>query len=56
MSPALAGDSLPLSHPESPWKIKSIIKNKLKENKKKKKKKSLTKCIVDLNVKQNKNL
>ena len=34
MSPALAGDSLPLSHPESPCKIKSLIKNKLKEKQK----------------------
>ena len=41
MSPALAGDSLPLSHPESPCKIKSLIKNKLKEKQKKKKKKKL---------------
>ena len=55
MSSALAGDSLPLSHLESPCKIKSLIKNKLKEEQKKKKK-SLTKCIVYLNVKQNKKL
>ena len=54
MSPALTGDSLPLSHPESPCKIKNLIKNKLKQ--KQKKKKSLTKCITGLNVKQNKTL